>query len=144
MELAQPRQQRVLKLFILLMLPVVTLAGFSGFASLLMIVLNPGETVSATWSPDGTYRARVMEAFGSTQGCGTSKSYVVFVERRWGYFKTGQIEPFCFIGAPSQLAVVWTSSTALSIACTGCDPESVYSYDHNWSRLHFQFDQERQ
>ncbi len=29
----QPREQRVLKLFILLMMPVMTLAGFGGFAN---------------------------------------------------------------------------------------------------------------
>ena len=134
----------MLKFFILLMLPVVTLAGFGGFASFLMMGLNPGKTLSATWSPDGTYRARVMEAFGTTQGCGVGTSYVVFVERRWGFIKTGEVEPFCFVGLPSQLSVEWNGSTALSVACTGCDPETAYAYDQNWGRLHFRFDLQRQ
>jgi hypothetical protein len=141
---AKQREQKVLKLFILLMLPVVTLAGFGGFASILMLGLNPGKTVSATWSPDGSYRARVMEVYGAAQGCGNSTSYVVFVERRWNYIKTGSVTPFCFIGSSSQIAVSWTDSTTLSIACTGCNEDSTYTYDQNWGRLHFQFDLQRQ
>ncbi len=140
----KPREERVLKLFILLMLPLMTLAGFGGFASVLMLGLNPGKTVSAAWSPDGAYRGRVMEVYGTTQGCGGSTSYVVFVERRWGYIKTGQVEPFCFVGSPSQLAVEWKDSKTLSIACTGCEEESTYAYDLNWGRLHFAFDVQRQ
>ncbi len=141
---SKPREQGALKLFILLMLPVMTLAGFGGFASFLMIGLNPGKTVSAEWSPDGAYRARVMEVYGATQGCGNSTSYVVFVERRWNYIKTGEVEPFCFVGSPSQLAVEWKDSKTLSINCTGCDEGSTYAYDQNWGRLHFQFDVQRQ
>jgi len=140
----RPREQRGLKLFILLMLPVMTLAGFSGFASILMLGLNPGKTVNATWSPDGAYRARVMEVYGATEGCGGSTSYVVFVERRWGYIKTGSVTPSCFIGSSSQIAVGWTDSTTLSIACTGCREETTYTYDQNWGRLHFAFDVKRQ
>jgi len=138
------REQRGLKLVILLMLPVMTLAGFGGFASFLMIGLNPGKTFSAAWSPNGAYRARVMEAYGPTQGCASSTSYVVFVERRWGYIKTGSVTPFCFIGSSSQVAVSWTDSTTLSIACTGCSEETAYAYDQNWGRLHFAFDAQRQ
>jgi len=140
----RPREQRGLKLLILLMLPVMTLAGFGGFASILMLGLNPGRTVSAAWSPDGVYRARVMEVYGATQGCGGSTSYVVFVERRWSYIKTGSVTPFCFIGASSQVAVSWTDSATLSIACTGCSKQTAYAYDQNWGRLHFAFDLQRQ
>jgi hypothetical protein len=83
MEAAAPRPQRLLKLFIRLMLPVVTLAGFGGLASIGMLGLNPGKTISSTYSPDGHYRARIMEV-DSNQGCGViTKSYVVLVERRW-------------------------------------------------------------
>lgn len=140
----KPRAQRALKLFILLMLPVMTLAGFGGFASILMIGLNPGKTFSAAWSPDGAYRARVMEVYGPRQGCASSTSYVVFVERRWGYIKTGQVEPFCFVGSPSQLSVKWEDSTTLAIACTACDEQGTYTYDRNWGRLRFAFDMQRQ
>jgi hypothetical protein len=141
---AQPRKQRVLKFFIAMMLPVTTLAGFGGFASILMIGLNPGKIISAAWSPNGAYRARVMEVYGAAQGCGSSTSYVVFVERRWKYIKTGSITPFCFIGSPSQLAVAWKDSNTLLITCTGCDEGRTYTYDQNWGRLHFAFDVQRQ
>jgi len=140
----KPREQRVLKLFILLMMPVMTLAGFGGFASFLMIGLDQDKTVSAAWSPDGAYRARVMEVYGATRGCGSPTSYIVLVESRWGYIKTGQVEPFCFVGSPSQLTVEWEGSKTLHIACTACDEGGMYTYAQNWGRLHFAFDVERQ
>ena len=144
METVVPRPQRLLKLFIRLMLPVVTLAGFGGFASIVMLGLNPGKTISATYSPDSRYRARIMEV-DSSQGCGViTKSYVVLVERRWKYIKTGSVSPFCFVGAPSQLAVSWIDSSTLSIGCTACEPETTFTYDQNWGRLHFAFDVQRQ
>jgi hypothetical protein len=140
---AAPRPQRLLKFFIRLMLPVVTLAGFGGLASIVLLGLNSEKTISATYSPDGRYRARVLEAYAN-YGSGRSTSYVVLVERRWNYIKAGSVEPFCFVGSPSQLAIRWSDSKTLSIACTGCDPESTFTYDQNWGHLHFAFDVQRQ
>lgn len=125
------------------MLPIVTLAGFGGIASIAMLSLNPGKVVSSTYSRDGRYRVRIMEV-NSNQGCGIlPKSYVVLVERRWNYIKTGSVEPFCFAGSPSQLELRWFDATTLSIACTDCDEDSTYAYDQNWGCLPFAFDLQR-
>lgn len=142
-EAAAPRKQPLLKLFIRLMLPIVTLAGFGGVASIAMLGVNPGKIVGATFSPDGRYRARILEAYAD-YGCGRSTSFVVLVERRWNYIKTGSVSPFCFFGSPSQLAINWINSETLSITCTGCDPESTFTYGQNWGRLHFASDVQRQ
>jgi len=136
-------EQKLLKLFIRLMLPVFTLAGFGGLASIALLGLRSEKTLSAVYSSDGRYRARVIEMYGDA-GCGNATSYAVLVERRWAYLKTGQVEPFCFTGSPSQLAVRWNGPAALSIACASCDPDDEFFYDRNWGELRFQYDLSRQ
>ena len=99
------RDQKVLKFFLRLMLPVFALGGFGGVWGLVRIGMNQEKTVSAAWSQDRHYRASVV-VVSSSQGCGGARSSFVVVERQTLFFKTGEFAPFCLDGPPERTSLL--------------------------------------
>jgi hypothetical protein len=132
------RDQKVLKFFIRLMLPVVTLGGFGSIAGLLLVFSNTSRVSKAVWSGDKHYRASVIQSF-TFDGCGHSSSSFVLVERRNFFFKTGQFTPFCLDGSPDRITLRWKDNQTLAIECSACEENYGYA-DQNWGKLRFSYD----
>ncbi len=132
------REQKVLKFFIRLMLPIFFLGGFGGFWSLFLIGMNQTKTVGEAWSADRHYRASVV-VWNASGGCGDRTSSYVIVERQTLHVQTGEFTPFCLDGAPDRISIHWLDTNTLAIDCAGC--EGSYDYaEENWGKLRFAYD----
>jgi hypothetical protein len=133
------RDQRVLKFFIRLMLPVFALAGFGSVASLTLPYMSWEKQVAVLESPTHRYRVEVIRV-ESPSVCGGARSLIVRVEHHISIFKMGEDVPFCLAGQGS-IVLKWTAPYTLQIACAGCDDYRATT--ENWGKLHYQFDLER-
>jgi hypothetical protein len=132
-----PEQQRWLKLLIRIYLPFGVLAGLGSITSLVLHDLPSNNVSQQTDAPGNTYRAYVMQTDGS-QNCSNSSSSLVIVERRFGYFKTGEYVPYCFDGTPDHIHLEWKSSQTLTIHCNECDPSKITTFGR-WGKLNFTY-----
>jgi hypothetical protein len=130
--------QRALKFFIRMMLPLFALGGFGAIWGILSLSMHDRAIKTAVWSPDHHFRASIVQVYGS-EGCGSSSSSMVLVERSSFSINTGQFVPFCLDGQPSNIQLNWQDAQTLSIECTRCNQAYAYA-DQNWGRLHFVYD----
>jgi hypothetical protein len=121
-----------------MMLPVFALGGFGAIWGILRISMTEEVFTLSVWSPDHHFRASIVQVQGS-EGCGSSSSSMVVVQRSSFFVNTGQFVPFCLDGAPTKIALHWLDSETLAIDCGGCDRNYAYS-DENWGKLHFVYD----
>ena len=131
-----PGQQRWLKLLIRLYLPFGILAGLGAITSLALPGLFSSKLSQQTDAPDNAYRAYVMQVDGSNN-CGKSSSSLVMIERRLGYFKTGEYIPYCFDGPPDHIHLEWKTPHDLTIRCKECDSDKISTYGGPWGKLNF-------
>lgn len=133
--------QRLLKLGIRLMLPLLTLGGFGAIWGLLRVGSSDPTVATSVWSPDTRYRASIVQVYGSS-GCATGNSSVVIVERRYFVFNGGQFVPFCLEGPPSSIVLHWQDAQTLAIECNRCGQNYAFA-DQNWGKLHLVYDFDR-
>jgi len=130
------RDQKVLKFFIRLLMPVLTLGGFGGVWGLVLVGMNQQKIVSGIWSPDKHYRASIVKT--SSDDC---RAFVL-VERQSLFLKTGEFSPFCFAGPPDRVSLQWKDARTLQIECSGCEGNYGYT-DEKWGNLTFAYDLDR-
>ena len=133
-----PNSQRWLKFLIRLYLPLGILAGLGALPSILLPRLLYAHFSQQSDAPGDTYRAYVMQVT-TFSSCGSSSSNMVMVERRFGYFKTGEYVPYCFDGPPDHIHLKCTSPQHLIIRCQNCDSDQIGNYAERWGKLTFTY-----
>lgn len=120
------------------MLPVFALGGFGAIWGMVRIATPEEIVTTSLWSPDHHYRASIVET-NRSDGCSSSKSSLIVVERSSLYINTGSFTPFCLDGPPSKIELHWLNAETLGIDCSGCNQSYAYA-DENWGKLHFVYD----
>jgi len=118
-----PRQQRLLKLCILLMMPVAVIASLGAYAGTFWYFFSGERYLSAAGSPSGHFRAVLVEERDSRceDDRGSANSTFLKVERRAAFLKTGEVVPFCVAGDSTDgLTVRWSGPSELTIDCPKC------------------------
>jgi hypothetical protein len=133
------RKQAALKLAILLMAPVSTLAALGAYAGTFWFYFSQQKFRSASTSPSKRFRVVVVERLGD-DGCGSSKSTFVVVERRFGVFKTGEFAAFCLGDDAGNLSLKWTGPDELTIDCLNCPATEFQMYGSRWGRATFRYE----
>jgi hypothetical protein len=137
------RAQRVVRLIIQVLMPVGVLGAAGAIAGSIAMSFEQSRDVSTLLSPTREYGATLVSASQScVQGRFARTSTLVYVERRWGFIKTGSFTPFCVENEPSHVQLAWQDDRTLRIECHGCDPDEYFVSDTNWGKLRFAYDLE--
>src|SRR5271156_340459 len=134
------RQQRLLKLCILLLMPVGVIAAMGALAGTFWFYASGVRYLSSANAPSGHFRAIIFKSRDQNE-CGESaRTDITFVvvERHTWFVKTGEFTPFCvFAEAASGLSIHWSGPNELSIVCPNCTEENSTFYDGNWGQAAF-------
>ena len=123
-------------------MPLMVLGGFGGVWGLMRVgMVSGGQTVEAIWSPDGHYRARLIQFYG-TDNCAPGDTSFVLVERRSFGFYSGSFPVICSVVKPDRIHMRWDDAHTLRVECNYC-PEEIYYADRNWGGLRLSYDFER-
>ena len=136
-----PREQRLLKFCILLMMPLAVIAAFGAFAGTFWFSFSGEKYLSAVNSPSGHFRAVLVEERDSRCGDAGSTESSIFLklERRVSLLKTGEFTPFYAAkSAAAGLSMRWSGPNQLFIDCPKCTEESFDFYGGNWGEATFQ------
>src|ERR1700760_3086723 len=102
------RAQRVVRLIIRLLMPVCVLGATGAIAGSIAMSFEQSRDVSTLFSPTREYGATLVSASQScVEGRFAKTSTLVYVERRWGFVKTGAFTPFCVENDTSDLQRAW-------------------------------------
>jgi hypothetical protein len=125
------RAQRVVRLIIRLLMPVCVLGATGAIAGSIAMSFEQSRDVSTLFSPTREYGATLVSASQScVEGRFVKTSTLVYVERRWGFVKTGSFTPFCVENEPSHVQLAWQDDRTLRIECHGCDPDEYFCVGH--------------
>jgi hypothetical protein len=135
-----PRRQRFLKFLILCFMPIGVIGGIGALAGTFWYYFSAQKYLVAATSPSQRYRALIIRERDSDD-CGSSGGRFIVVQRKSGFFKTGEMPVFCVSEDGSEnLNIRWSGSNELTIACPHCEDGTFRFYNGRWGDFSFRLE----
>lgn len=135
-----PRRQRFLKLLILCFMPVGIIGGIGAIAGTFWFYFSGTKYLASATSPDGRYRALIVEERDSDD-CGGAGSILVVAQRKISFLKTGELAIFCVShSGAGDLSIRWSGSNELTIDCPQCVNGTFRFYNGGWGDFSFRLE----
>jgi len=121
-------------------MPIGVIGAVGALAGTFWYYFSAEEYLAATTSPGDRYRALIVSE-RERDDCGASGSKIVVVQRKTGFFKTGEMPVFCVSeNGSNNLNIRWSGSTELTIDCPHCEDGSFRLYNGRWGDFSFRLE----